>query len=161
MPIIMTDYTRSLAERAKARKSCGPYQWTPSNRALPNGRNAKLEGRGFYQSSKGMRMDERGSTFDLRLDYANTYHPINWKRSGTFHVSTTDQDFVAIIARLPHGRGYLAGFTMGEGMAASLDGHIWADIEDAARAAYDEAESAAEREAEDAANYDEEDEEFA
>lgn len=85
-------------------------------------------------------------------------HPINWRRSGTFNVD--GQEFVAIIARLPHGRGYLAGFTMGEGMAASLDGHIWTDIEDAARAAYDEAESAADREAEDAANY-AENEEFA
>jgi hypothetical protein len=146
MAIVMIDYTRSLAERAKARKSCGPYQWTPANRAKTNGRNSKFEGRGFYQSSHGMSVDARGSSFDLRLDYANTHHPINWRRSGTF--SYEGQEFIAIIARLPNNRGFLAGFTMGEGMAASLDGYVWSNIEDAAKAAYDEAERACEAEAE-------------
>lgn len=143
--IVMIDYTRPLLERAKARKHVGPYRWRPSNRAHANGRNANFDGRGFYQARNGLSMDERGSTFELRLDYANTHHPVNWRKSGTF--TANDQEFIAIVARLPHGRGFLSGYTLGEGMAASLSGTVWKDIEDAARAAYDEAEQAADNEA--------------
>jgi hypothetical protein len=83
MPITMIDYTRSLSERAESRKVCGPYLWTPSERRRGATRNRSLEGRGFYQGI-GLYVDARGSTFDLRLDYANNHHPINWRRSGTF-----------------------------------------------------------------------------
>lgn len=148
MTITLIDYSRPLAARAAARKNVGPYQWTPANRALPNGRNTPCKGRGFYQAQSGLRMDARGSTFDLRLDYANTHHPINWRKSGTFGTPDGFSEFIAIIARLPHGRGFLAGYTMGEGMAAALDGRIWPDIESAARAAYDEAERVCEAESE-------------
>lgn len=141
--ITMIDYARPLAERAKRRTLCGPYTWTPVERCLPNGRNAPFNGRGFYQASKGLQMDARGSSFDLRLDYANTHAPYQRRGAGPF-TSENGQDYTAIIARLPHGRGYLAGWTMGNGMCASLDGHVWTDIEDAARAAIDEARQAAE-----------------
>lgn len=131
--ITMIDYGKPLTERAEMRKYCGPYYWAP---AKPG------NGRGFYQASKGLRMDSHGSTFDLRLDYANTYAPYQRRGSGPFR-SENDSEFTAIIARLPHGRGFLAGWTMGNGMIASLDAHIWTDIEDAARAAIDEARDAA------------------
>lgn len=153
MPITMIDYTRSLADRAKSRKVCGPYLWTPSDRRRGTTRNLPLAGRGFYQASKGLRVDERGSTFDLRLDYANTHHPMNWRRNGAFSHDGHDT-FTAIVARLPNGRGFLAGWTLGAGMCATLDGTIWADIEDAARAAYDAAERACEDDAAYQANFD-------
>lgn len=147
--ISMIDYSRSLADRAAARKFCGPYRWTPADRRKGATRNLPFEGRGFYQASRpwGLRVDPRGSTFDLRLDYANTFHPINWRRNGTFSHDSRDT-FTAIVARLPHGRGFLAGWTLGTGMCGALDGHIWDTIEDAARAAYDEAEHACEQDAE-------------
>jgi hypothetical protein len=44
-----------------------------------------------------------------------------------------------IVYRLPKGRGFLAGYTMGEQMASGLDAHIWDDLDDAIRAANDEA----------------------
>ncbi len=85
-------------------------------------------------------MDARGSTMDLRLDYASTHG----KRMASYaFTSECDQEFTAIVARLPHQRGFLAGWTMGKGMFANLDGHIWATIEDAACDAANEAERAA------------------
>jgi len=140
--ITMIDYFRPLAERAKARKSVGPYTWSPSKPG---------NGRGFYQSSNGLRMDPRGSTIDLRLDYANTHLPYSRRYGGVqgFYCDEFgDTMLVPIIARLPHGRGFLAGWTMGKGMCAALDSYIWSDIADAARAAFDMAEADAEREQE-------------
>lgn len=52
-----------------------------------------------------------------------------------------------IVVRLPHGR-YLAGWSMGEGMASSVDGVIYDDEREAARAADSAAEYAAEQERE-------------
>lgn len=142
--ITMIDYTRPLAERAKARKSVGPYMWAPDNRALPNGRNKRFEGRGFYQANKGLRMDARGSTFELRLDYARNHLGYQRRGTGPFTHDLVLGEYDGIVARLPHGRGFLAGYTLGNGMCASLGGHIWTDIEDAARAAIDEARDACE-----------------
>lgn len=146
--ITMIDYSRPLSVRAQSRKHAGPYTWTPVQRATRDGRNTRCEGRGFYQSSDGLWMDERGSSFSLRLDYANTHHPINTRHTGTYAHSWGDDEFTAIVARLPHGRGFLAGYTLGRGMCASLSGEIFDTIEDAARAAYDEAERACEADAE-------------
>ena len=56
--IVMIDYARPLATRAKARKFTGPYRWRP---AQPGG------GRGFYQSSRGLEMDRAGPILALRL----------------------------------------------------------------------------------------------
>jgi hypothetical protein len=146
--IVMIDYSKPLAKRK--RKHAGPYRWTPQQRK-PGTRHP---GRAFYQHSRYMAVDSHGSTFDLRLDYANTHAPVNWRRSGTFSNPDGNYEYVAIIARLPSGRGFLAGWTMGNGMLASLDGTIYETIEDAASAAYDEAERAckAEQEARDNAS---------
>lgn len=132
-PITMIDYTRPLELRAAARKSVGPYSWTPVDRRWAHWRNLPPTGRGFYQSSEGLWMDERGSTFELRLEFA-----------GACYTSEQDQRFDAIIARLPNGRGFLAGWTMGAGMAAALDGRIWDTERDAERAAIDMTQDAAE-----------------
>lgn len=140
--ITMIDYTRPLAERAKARKSVGPYTWTPTQRGKPNGRNEPFAGRGFYQSSKGLSVDARGSTFDLRLDYARNHLGYQRRGTGPFSHEMISGEYDGIVARLPHGRGFLAGYTLGNGMCASLDGHIWDAIEDAARYAIDMAREA-------------------
>ena len=140
--ITMIEYARPLAKRLEARKFTGPYKWRPTN--------APCEGRGFYQASSGLRMDPRGSTFDLRLEDANDHlrgarlAMINGYYCDDFQSDTLQP----IIARLPHGRGFLAGWTMGAGMCASLETYVWESAEEAARAAHDEAERAAERERE-------------
>jgi len=53
-----------------------------------------------------------------------------------------------IIFRLPHGRGFLAGTSMGENMITYLDRYLWTDERDAARAADDMACSQASQERE-------------
>lgn len=140
--IVLIDHKRPLAERAKARKSVGPYRWRPSK---PN------NGRGFYQSSHGLAMDRAGSSINLRLEEANDH--LRGSRlshiSGYYCDPYGDGDTLQpIIARLPHGRGFLAGWTMGAGMCAALDSEIWETEEEAARAAHDMAERDAERERE-------------
>jgi hypothetical protein len=118
----------TLKERAEMRKCCGPYQWTPTEPG---------KGRGFYQSSRGLRCGD--STFDLRLEEANDH--VDGRLShinGYYCDEQGDGDtLMPIIARLPHGHGFLAGWTMGAGMCASIASTIYADIEDAARAAHD------------------------
>lgn len=136
--ITIIDYQRPLNERAKARKVVGPYKWSPSK---------PMAGRGFYQAQAGLCMDRTGSTIDLRLEHANGHLEGSRLRyvNGYYCDSDWDGDTLQpIIARLPHGRGYLAGWTMGPGMAASLAADIWADPKDAARAAHGVAERDAE-----------------
>lgn len=149
-PITMIDYSRSLSERKATRKFCGPYMWTPQEAT-------KREGFGFYQSSdkRYMRMDSSGSIVDMRIEHANKcFDDINnaYNRKsridGYYCDELGDQTMQPIVCTLPNKRGFLAGWTMGEGMCASLSTHIWKDRNDAALAAHDEAEKCAEQEQE-------------
>lgn len=133
------DFSRPMPERLKSREYTGPYYWTPTKPGT---------GRGFYQSSKGLYCDKAGSTFDLRLEDANDH--LGSSRLSQINGYYCDEDgdgetLQPIIARLPRKRGFLAGWTMGRGMCASLDSTIWETEEDAARAAHDLAESDAEK----------------
>lgn len=137
--IVMINYARPLPERRNARKSCGPYHWTPTN--------APSKGRGFYQDCKSLKMDAHGSTFALRLEEANDLLPSHSRTRGTTAYWCDDDGFstlTPIVARLPKGRGFLAGWTMGNGMCASLDSDIIEDAESAAYAAHSVARSTAE-----------------
>jgi hypothetical protein len=145
--ITMIDYRRSLKERAESRKHAGPYTWTPCSAA-------KRKGIGFYQSSKGLAMDRAGSIVNLRLALASDLLPRHSRlrdTTGFYCDSFQDQTMIPVVARLPHGRGFLIGWTMGAGMAACLETDIYpakdeSDATDAARAAYRFAENEAERE---------------
>jgi hypothetical protein len=53
-----------------------------------------------------------------------------------------------IVGRLPKGRGFVAGWTMGEGMASGMDCTVYAEEREAANAADSMAERIAERERE-------------
>lgn len=53
-----------------------------------------------------------------------------------------------LVMRLPHSRGFLAGWSMGEHMASEVEPYAYATIEEAARAADSLAENAAERQRE-------------
>lgn len=131
--ITLINYARPLADRSEARKVVGPYRWSPSEPG---------KGRGFYQSSRGLSCDPRGSTFDLRLEEANDLLP-SYNRAQDTLGYYCDQDgegdtLKPIVARLPKGRGFLPGWTMGNGMCAALDTDwILDDPEDAARAAHE------------------------
>lgn len=126
--IVMIDYGRPLEARLASRKYCGPYRWTPA---------APGTGRGFYSGSSALDMDSHGSSFRLRLEDANDH--IRGRRNqirGYYCDPDCTDTLQPIIARLPRGRGFLAGWTMGAGMCASLEGDIYPDAGSAASAAH-------------------------
>jgi hypothetical protein len=134
--ITLIDFKTPIRKRLESRKVCGPYRWTPS---------AAGKGRGFYMASNGFEMDRHGSTLRLRIEPANDH--ISGRMAGItgyYCDEHGDQTLEPIIARLPHGRGFLAGWTMGAGMCASLGGGVYEDVEDAARGAHSLAEYDAE-----------------
>jgi hypothetical protein len=126
--ITLIDFGRPLARRMAARRYCGPYKWMPSEPG---------RGRGFYMAQAGFEMDRAGSSLRLRLEAAGA----PWRYD-------EGCEFIPVIALLPSGRGYLAGWTMGAGMVGMLDATIWARSDDACDAAKEEARIACEREAE-------------
>lgn len=135
------DFRRPMAERAKQRKVCGPYQWTVG---APGDRR---DGVGFYMASGrgGLRMDRHGASLRLRVSEApETRRGV----TGYYGDEFGDTVFTPIIARLPRGRGFLAGWTMGAGMCATLSIDIHDTEEEAGHAAHGEAERAAEAERE-------------
>ena len=143
--ITMLDYARPLKARAESRKVCGPYTWEPHQ--LERGAHP---GRGFYQSPKGLAMDRHGSMFALRIEKANDHLGGRLAQTDGYYCDESgDETLQPIVARLAHGRGFLAGWTMGRSMCETLDGMIHDTIEDAAQAAHSLAEHDAEREHDD------------
>ena len=116
--------TGPLKARARARKRsmCGPSYRSPT----PNSRT----GWGFYEGSNDL--------FSLREE----------TRGKTYRWSDHWDAIEAIVYRLPKGRGFLAGHTMGEGMSAGVDSGVFTDLADAVARANDEAEHVACKESE-------------
>lgn len=145
--IVMIPYDTPLRRRLESRRYCGPYTRTPTEPG---------QGRGFYQSSRGLEVDKHGSTFRLRLEKAGMHVASGRLRRGGYSTSAGDC-FVPIIARLPRRRGFLAGWTLGEGMCGSLEPEIYNEAREAANRAYDAAMDAATREEDNLYNAAEED----
>lgn len=124
--IVLHDYSRKLADRLQSRRTVGPYRWQPTT---PN------KERGFYMGA-GSTMGD--STFRLRVVYTGD----------TFTDWESDTTFEAIVLRLPRGRGFLAGWTMGDGMLSACDPEISPDYDTAARWACGMAERACSDESE-------------
>lgn len=138
----------TLRQRLQDRRTgcTGDYYHAPS----PNNR----EGRGFYLTAR--------EACGLRYTYADEVSGSGIRHSGWFTDDTCSDTIRGIVLRLPRGRGFLAGWTMGEGMASSVDySPIFDDEADAARCADSMAESAAENEREYQARMRAEDEETA
>lgn len=114
----------AMRRKRELRKTCGGYYSVPA----PNSNR----GWGFYDDGGGS-----GSPFRLRIERADCGFSID--EYGYEHM-------YPIIARLPHGRGFLVGWTMGNGMAACLDADIFADEDNAWRAARRRCEDAAQAE---------------
>lgn len=136
------DFSRPMSDVRKSRKS--PYyreiQLVTDQRTI-----------GFYCGSSSRDVlfcDRQGSAIDLRLERANEHLPNS--RLSSIRSYYCDEDgcmsMEPIVARLPRARGFLAGWTMGSGMCASLDCTLWDDAEEAARYAHSLTESAAQRE---------------
>ena len=136
--IILRDLSIPLAKR----KGHSPYYWCPS----PSAKG----GIGFYSSSQdALAMDRAGSPVNLRLEWANVHlhHSRLSHTTGYYADPYGDGDTLQpIIARLPRGRGFLAGWTMGAGMCGTLEPEIYSEERDAAYAAHSIAENVAEDE---------------
>lgn len=120
-------------ERYKA-PSTGPYYHAPA--PLQAGDN----GRGFYLDSDGMP--------GLRWAWADKVEGATIRHTGWFTDDYGTDTVRGVVFTLPGGRGFLAGYSMGEGMASSLEYAIYESARDAAYAADSLAENAAERERE-------------
>jgi len=128
---VVHNFNRSLRERLESRKHCGPYYFTPPNA----GRD---QYRSFYLASDFMP--------SLRWQYADQI--INLGHYGWFCDQYQDDTIRGFVMRLPHDRGFIAGWTMGEGMISEIETYIYANEENAAYAADSMAEYAAERQRE-------------
>lgn len=143
------NWNKPLAERLKGYNVCGPYYMELP--PLPGSTGWKETGRGGiggYLSSNGKEIKE-GSVMRLRVITAQDAMRACQGEYPARHMSgwiynDFGETMYGIVARLPSGRGFLAGWTMGEGMSTSLDADIYDDLEKAARAADSSAESAAE-----------------
>lgn len=133
---ILHDLEAPLSSRR--RTATGPYRWTPT---------PPMSGRGFYTEcgTNDIVCARHGSGFTLRIEPADKH--VGGRLGMTSGYTTQDGDeFAPIVFRLPRGRGFMAGWTMGQGMASTLEPEIYDDIRDAAIAAYDAAEMARNRE---------------
>lgn len=147
------DFSRPMSVVRKSRKS--PYYRTIAH-------TTSQTRVGFYCGGASARypkllfMDKQGSTFALRLEYANDVllEADRFTRlsdiDGYYTDNYGDGDTMQpIVARLTHSRGFLCGWTYGPGMCAVLDtSSVYDDAVDAARAAHQLAESDAEQERE-------------
>jgi hypothetical protein len=112
--------------RAMKNPCTGGYYHAP----VPNQR----DGIGFYLGSDGMP--------GLRWFWCDDVASAQIDHAGWFCDDEQFEKIRGIVMRLPHGRGYLAGYSRGKNMASSIGVKIYDDIVDAAHAADSEAENA-------------------
>ena len=122
----------SLRKKREMRKLCGGYYHAPT----PNANN----GRGFYLSDAGQPF--------TRWQWCDDVDGASIRHTGWFCDEYGDGDKIrGIVILLPHGR-YMAGWSMGKGMASTIEPGVFDDIVDAARVADSIAENAADNERE-------------
>jgi hypothetical protein len=131
-------YVANLPRGAKAERLdrykkpvVGPYYHAPKPEQAGTGK-------GFYLAS-------RCAPFALRWSYADEVRP-QISHRGWFCDEFQDDKIRGLVFTLPHSRGFLAGWTMGEGMASEVDSTIYATADEAARAADALAETTADAE---------------
>jgi|SRR5690349_7336047 len=137
--IVLRDLTRPVKQRNHyPYSSCGPYYWCP----MPS--TMQRDGWSTYTDRS-----ETMTGFRLRYTDANeylSYGRLRWITGYWTDEHGTSDTIKPVVFQLPRGRGYLAGWTMGAGMIASIEAGIHDDPKDAAFAAHDAAERAAEHE---------------
>ena len=110
---------------------CGPYYHAPRPEDAGSGA-------GFYLDSDGAP--------GLRWTWCDETEGARIEHTGWYCDDDGFQTIRGIVLRLPRGRGFLAGWSMGAGMASTIDATIYDSARDAAYAADSMAERAAERE---------------
>lgn len=125
----------SKVKRLERYKSpvCGPYMHAPRPEQAG-------KGPGFY-------LGDDPAPFRLRWRYCDEV-ATSIRHTGWFADDYQDDKFRGLVFRLPRGRGFLTGWTMGEGMSSVVDGYIYDDELSAALAADSMAEKAADDERE-------------
>lgn len=139
--ITLIDYSKTPAQRLQDRRFTGPYHFIVGD-----------------QVSLGFHLDDngnmgRGSAADLRLVPASEYYPA----MTTYAIDDGSTEIQPMVALLPHGRGYLAAWSMGTNMAGGMEPEIYETAYDAASAAQDLAWFIASRENELAAEFEDQD----
>lgn len=81
----------------------------------------------------------------MRTAWCDEVDGVRIDHTGWFTDDQQDQSMRGIVLRLPHGRGFLAGASMGEGMSTWIEPTVYGQECDAARAADRIAELAAEK----------------
>jgi len=115
----------------KRNPTVGPYFTSPS----PN-----PQGTSFYLDSDFMP--------ELRWEWCDEVAGVRIDHTGWFTNQFQDDKIRGLVMRLPHGRGFLAGWSMGKSMASEVEYHIYDEQLDAAYAADSLAEHVAERQRE-------------
>lgn len=132
---IVHNFRRSVAERLKSRRYCGPYV---CNRTAPGDRI-------FFYADSDEKMGDGAVRLRIRradfVDRAGIDHG-GWYTDEHGHRAT----IAGVVAALPHGRGWLAGWSMGAGMCGELDRFMYLDERECARDADDMAREVAEQE---------------
>jgi hypothetical protein len=122
------------------RPVCGPYYHSPK----PGGKGA-----GFYLGDCKWGVAVGDGNFALRAKWCDEVDGVRINHTGWFTDEFGDGDKIrGLVFRLPRGRGFLAGWSMGEGMCGSVDFDIYDTEAEAARAADSMAENQAEAERE-------------
>jgi hypothetical protein len=124
-----------LPKRAKEAKN----RWTSGYYHKPTPNNT--DGIGFYLSDSG------GNPFQLRWKWCDDI-ATHIKHTGWFCDDYQDQTIRGLVLALPHGRGWLAGWSMGEGMASEVSYYVYGSELSAAYGADSMAEHAADSERE-------------
>lgn len=134
-PTILHNLNIPLAQRK--RRNTGPYYWTPT---------PPMSGRGFYtqHDTDDIACANHGAGFDLRISLANEHLTGRIANTVSYGNHMDDDSFTPIVFRLPRGRGFLAGWTLGAGMASTMEPERYDDAQSAAYAAHSVAERAAE-----------------
>lgn len=118
----------TLRRRRESRKVCGPYYQTSPN-PNPTQYFCYLE-----------------SDFDLGLRRRWADEIIDLRHNGWFTDPHGGGETIrGLVFTLPHGRGFLAGWSMGPGMATEIENYVFGGERDAAFSADDMARHAAER----------------
>ena len=121
-----------LRKKREGRRFTGGYYHAPK----PNANN----GRGFY-------LDDAGQPF-TRWQWADDVEGAHISHSGWFTDDYGTGDKIrGIVVLLPHGR-FMAGWSMGEGMASTIEPGVFDAIDEAAQMADEHARVAAENERE-------------
>ena len=127
---------RERMQAARENKACGPYYHAP--KPITGGTHP---GRGGYHSREGI-------AGLRRVEYADEISGAGIRRRGWFCDEFGGETIRGIVVCLTHGR-MLAGWSMGEGMCASIEcDEVFTDEIEAAQRANELAESAAKSERE-------------